>query len=107
MGLLISFGRGFGAEFRWWTVVVVGVVVWWWPSVAWELIGVEDCDGSLTGIGLGWRIMTSGMEGLSRCNAHGPGCTRNRHCHLKGLRIERYLQIGIKKVLDILVQERL
>ena len=51
IGLLIGFDRGFGVEFRWWIVVAVGVVVSWWLGV-----GVEDCDGSLMGIGVAWRI---------------------------------------------------
>ena len=66
MGLLIGFGHGFGVEFRWWIVVGMGVVVWWWPSMAWALISVEDRDGSLMAIGMAWRILTSGMEGLSQ-----------------------------------------
>ena len=44
--------------------------------MAWALIGVEDRDGSgdgsLTGISVAWRIMTRGVEGLSRCDAHEP-----------------------------------
>ena len=66
MGLLIGFGLGFGAEFRWWIVVAMGVVVWWWLGVAWALIVMEDRDGSLMGIGMAWRILANGMEGLSQ-----------------------------------------
>ena len=44
MGLELSFGGGL-----WWPWV-------WWSGMAWSLIGVEDCDGSLMGIDVAWRI---------------------------------------------------
>ena len=34
--------------------------------MAWALIVMKDRDGSLMGIGMAWRILTSGMEGLSQ-----------------------------------------
>ena len=46
MGLELSFGGG-----SWWPWV------WWFGGgLAWALIGVEDRDGSLMGIGVVWRI---------------------------------------------------
>ena len=51
MGLLIGFGRGFGAEFRWWIVVAS---MWW----------AMGCGGTV-GLGLSLVGLLGGSGGLA------------------------------------------
>ena len=56
MGLLIGFGRGFGAEFRWWIVVAS---MWW----------AVGCGGT---VGLGLSLLgLLGGSGGSACVVDG------------------------------------